>query len=99
MAARTRKINIGEEWRTKIKVSMLINRLTDHALGNVEMSATQVRAIEVLLKKVAPDLASVEHTGEIVHSYVAEIPAPAQTVDAWQKSLSGDLSQDRKLHS
>lgn len=43
---------------------MLINRLQDHALGKVEMSATQVRAAEALIRKSLPDLKSVEWTGE-----------------------------------
>jgi hypothetical protein len=43
----------------KIQAAQLINRLTDHANGNVELSATQVRAIEVLLRKTLPDLSDV----------------------------------------
>lgn len=35
---------------------MLINRLMDHVLGEVEMTSTQVRAAEALLKKCLPDL-------------------------------------------
>lgn len=44
--------------REKIRASQLINRLMDHALGEVDMSATQVRAAEALLKKCLPDLKS-----------------------------------------
>ena len=50
--------------RDKIRTSQLINRLRDHALGKVELTNTQVRAIEVLLKKSLPDLSAVEMTGE-----------------------------------
>jgi hypothetical protein len=56
MAARIRKIRHDEETRLKIKVAQLINRLTAHASGEVELSATQVRAIEILLRKALPDL-------------------------------------------
>jgi hypothetical protein len=38
-----------------------------------EMSATQVRAAEILLKKVVPDLSSVEHSGEVAHRDVSEM--------------------------
>jgi len=38
----------------------LINRLTDHANGKVEMTATQVRATEILLRKILPDLSDVK---------------------------------------
>lgn len=50
--------------REKIKASQLINRLTDHALGDVELSATQVKAIEVLLRKSLPDLSAVAIGGD-----------------------------------
>jgi hypothetical protein len=41
-----------------------LNRLADHALGDVELSATQVSSIEMLLKKVLPDLQAVELSGD-----------------------------------
>ena len=53
-----------DDVRAKIQTSQLINRLTDHALGNVELSPTQVRAIEILIKKTLPDLSAVELTGD-----------------------------------
>jgi hypothetical protein len=70
MAARTRKIRHDATTREKIRTSQLINRLTAHALGEadpqsgqpVELSATQVRAIEILLKKSLPDLTATEIT-------------------------------------
>ena len=65
MAARLRKVH-QDDVRAKIQTSQLVNRLTDHALGqnNVKLEASQVRAIEVLLKKTIPDLASIELTGD-----------------------------------
>jgi hypothetical protein len=59
MAARKRAIKHDENTRMKIQAAQLINRLTDHANGKVELSATQVRAIEVLLRKTLPDLSDV----------------------------------------
>ncbi len=63
MAAR---LNPAHDQRTreKIQTSQLINRLMDHANGKCEMSPTQVRAAEILLKKVIPDVANVQLTGE-----------------------------------
>ena len=49
--------------REKIKTSMLINRLTDHALGKIELEPAQVASIKILLGKSLPDLKSIEHTG------------------------------------
>lgn len=63
MAARIRKHH-QDEVRARIQTSQLVNRLTDHALGKTEMTATQVRAVEILLKKSIPDLQSVELTGD-----------------------------------
>jgi hypothetical protein len=41
--------------RAKVKAGMAINRLNNHMAGRLEMSATQVRAAEILLRKVMPD--------------------------------------------
>lgn len=70
MAVTKRNAMLIEEAREKIKTTQLINRLQDHGLGEVDMSPTQVRAIEILLKKRVPDLTSVAvaggHDGEPV---------------------------------
>ena len=63
MAARLRKTH-QDDVRMKIQASQLVNRLTDHALGKVELSSTQVRSIEILLRKSIPDLSNVQLTGE-----------------------------------
>jgi hypothetical protein len=64
MAPRTRKLAHDDFTRTKIQTSQLINRLTGHVLGDVKMSATQVRAAEVLLRKSMPDLAQIHGGGD-----------------------------------
>ena len=53
-----------EDVRKKIQASQLINRLTNHVTGDVDMSPTQVRAAEILLKKCMPDLSQISGTGE-----------------------------------
>lgn len=50
--------------RDKIQANQLINRLESHALGEVELTPTQIKAIEILLKKTLPDLSAVEHSGD-----------------------------------
>lgn len=69
-----------EDVRKKIQTSQLINRLTDHALGEVELTSTQVRAIEILLKKTIPDLSAIEHSGDdanpMAHKIVFEVVDP-----------------------
>jgi len=65
MAARLRARH-QDEIRTKIQASQLINVLQNHALGTdeTEMTATRMKAIELLLKKSVPDLSSIELTGD-----------------------------------
>lgn len=63
MAARLRAKH-QDEVRTKIQTSQLINRLQEHALGDVELTPTRIKAIEVLLKKTLPDLSATEITGD-----------------------------------
>ena len=64
MAARTVKIRHDEETRAKIQTSQLLNRLNDHVFGEADISQTQMKAIEVLLRKTLPDLAAVQISGD-----------------------------------
>ena len=84
MAARINKLTLHDRWREKIRTSMLINRLTNHVLGRINMSKTQVAAAAILLKKVLPDIAAIEHTGAngeplaITRVYYSQDAAPLQ---------------------
>src|SRR5512135_238187 len=84
MAARSNKLTLHDRWREKIRTSMLINRLTNHVLGRINMSKTQVAAAAILLKKVLPDIAAIEHTGAngeplaITRVYYSADSAPLQ---------------------
>jgi hypothetical protein len=53
-----------DEVRAKIQTSQLINRLQDHISDKIELSSTQIKAIEILLKRTLPELSSIEHTGD-----------------------------------
>lgn len=55
MAERLRKMH-QDDVRTKIQTSQLINRLQNHALGELEMEPSQIKAAEVLIRKTLPDL-------------------------------------------
>lgn len=50
MAARLTK-RVTENHRRSIQVSMLMNRLTDHILGEAEMKPTQVDAAKYLISQ------------------------------------------------
>jgi 5-methylcytosine-specific restriction endonuclease McrBC GTP-binding regulatory subunit McrB len=55
-----------QKTREKIQTSQLINRLQNHALSDEinELKPSQLKAIEILLKKSLPDLQSTEITGD-----------------------------------
>ena len=48
--------------RERIDASALQKRLQLHAIGEIEMSQTQIRAAEILLRKCIPDLKAIEHS-------------------------------------
>lgn len=66
MAERGRQpgFRMSEEHRVKIKNSNILNALIEHVEGTREMSATQVSAGLGLLRKVMPDLAATQITGD-----------------------------------
>lgn len=82
MAAR-KKLNHDDRTREKIRTSQLINRLTDHALGKVEMNSSQVSAALGLIRKTLPDLAAVEMTGQV--EQINRISAQPQKYESDEK--------------
>ena len=67
-----------EDVRKKIQVSQLLNVLQNHALGESEdLSPTRMKAIEILLRKSMPDMASVTISGDS--------DQPLQHVVTWAK--------------
>lgn len=64
MAARKRRVELSDEWKDKIKAGVIMQRLLGHVYGEIELSATQIKAADILLKKIVPDVARTEHTGE-----------------------------------
>ena len=55
---------LTDEHRGKIKNSAILNVLIEHIEGRRDLVASQVTAALGLLKKVMPDLSSVEHKTE-----------------------------------
>lgn len=51
----------------KIKTTLLINALHNHVLGKKELSASQVAAAGILIRKVIPDLAAVHVEADVDH--------------------------------
>lgn len=80
MAPRTVKIRHDEETRAKIQTSQLLNRLNDHVFADADVSATQMKAIEILLRKTLPDLSAVTIGGDE--------DSPVELRVTWQSSKS-----------
>lgn len=74
-----------DEHRTKIGNSQILKCLIEHAIGQREMSATQVTAGLGLLRKVLPDLSAAENKTEVLHRYVARLPEKVKSTAEWQK--------------
>lgn len=78
--------------RQKIQASQLINRLQAHVDGQVELSATQVRAAEILLSKTVPNLASIESFNQTEVSVISTEPI---SESAWaQMHADSDQPED-----
>lgn len=52
-----------ESTRARIQAAKLIDRLDAAAMGEIDLTPQQVRAIEILLKKTLPDLSATELSG------------------------------------
>jgi hypothetical protein len=70
--------------RARIKATQLVNRLQAHIFDGLPLALSQVRAIEILLRKCIPDLTAVAVKADITHRYVAELP-PMLTREEWLK--------------
>lgn len=55
---------MSDAHRTKIENSQILNRLIAHAKGEIQMTMTQVTVGLALIKKILPDLQSVELSGK-----------------------------------
>jgi len=91
MAARNRKYQT-DKTREKIRATQLVNRLQDFAEGRegVEMSSAQVKAAQILLSKVMPDL---------THEMIGDIP-PETSAEQQFMQLVDKIGEEsaRKLY-
>jgi hypothetical protein len=63
MAARIHKRHT-DEIRARIQAALLINRLHDCAMGEIELTPTQLTAINALLDRSVPKLQQIQHVGD-----------------------------------
>ena len=67
----------SECWREKIKIGNIMARLNRVAMGEEDATPEQLRAADILLKKVVPDLARSELVGKDGKDFKVEV--------TWQK--------------
>ena len=93
---------LTEQHRSKIANSQILNRLVSFINGDegVKMAPAQVTAALGLLKKVLPDLASIENTGESQVHYVIRAPEPVKLSADWerQNAPNGQAAIEDKSH-
>mgnify|MGYP006056957645 CR=1 FL=1 len=98
MAARKNVAN-NQRARERIQTTQLINRLTNHALGKLKLEPTQVKSIEILLKKTLPDLAQMTVEGGDKPIQYAQVSSEPLTADEWlTKHGPGDHRPAHNTH-
>jgi len=102
MAARIRRIVHDDNTRAKIQTSQIINRLTDHMLGTIELSATQIQAARILLDRTLPVLSAINHTGELTHNVnatdISDNELAAIIATTGSKRTTKPKDSEAKLH-
>lgn len=95
--ARRNAVPLGRAWtpekvRQRIRTSMIVRRLTNHFLGKLEMTQTQMTAGLALLRKTLPDLTAIEHSGTLLTRRADEL-SDADLTDIALRGRSGDAEQ------
>jgi len=81
-----------DEHRTKIKITQILKYLGEHMEGLREMGPTQIQAAQILLRKVMPDLAAIEHTGEVKQTFAVSPELP--TMEEWEAEFGAPKQLD-----
>lgn len=75
-----------EDVKAKIQTSLLLKRLGDHGMGKLELSSTQVKAIEILLNKTLSDAPKQVEMDTEIRDYT--VSGEPKTADEWEKTYS-----------
>jgi hypothetical protein len=77
----------SEVTRERIRAGVIIDRFQKHFMGELDLSATQIRVGEILLRKVIPDLTHTDLSTTSTRRYVVEVPAQLSD-EEWEKKYS-----------
>ena len=88
---------MDDSHRTKIANSQILKRLIEHVEGKTDMTRTQVTAGIALLKKVMPDMQTIQLTGKDGGPVqMQDVPASqrlVQRLEAIERRISGGESE------
>jgi len=73
--------------RERIRAGVIIDRFQKHFMGELDLTPTQIRVGEILLRKVIPDLTHADLSTTFTRRYVVEIP-PQLSDEEWEKKYS-----------
>jgi hypothetical protein len=77
----------SEVTRERIRAGVIIDRFQKHFMGELELTPTQIRVGEILLRKVIPDLTHTDLSATFTRRYVVEVPAQLSD-EEWEKKYS-----------
>jgi|EndMetStandDraft_8_1072994.scaffolds.fasta_scaffold797283_1 hypothetical protein len=77
----------SEVTRERIRAGVIIDRFQKHFMGELELTSTQIRVGEILLRKVIPDLTHTDLSATLTRRYVVEVPADLSD-EAWEQKYS-----------
>jgi hypothetical protein len=86
-------VPLSQAHRDRIRVSRLLQRLEAFCLGETigkdhcNLTANQVAAIGILLRKTIPDLQAIEHSGDLTQNHI--VSADPLTEAEWQEAYGG----------
>lgn len=83
--------------RERIRTGLLVKRLMLHAVGKLDITPSQMKATEILLRKTLPDLSATEHSGEIISRHANEL-SDAELADIAASSRAGTVEAPRSTH-
>ena len=72
----------SEVTRERIRATLLVERLQAHFFGKLELTMSQIRTAEILLRKVLPDLSKTDINDTSPHRFVIEVP-PELSREQW----------------
>ena len=71
----------SDEIRRKIQASVIVTRFHKHFMGELEMTASQIKSGEILLDRSVPKLQQIQHAGHDGGQLVVQVVKFADSSD------------------